>query len=80
MRCIKCRPSRQLSDVLTQSLRLSTMPESHQCENLGRLGTRYFLTKVLKVFLHGAQMAIFRIIFASCISSEPRAAHFRPAF
>jgi len=28
----------------------------------------------------GAQMAIFCIIFASCISSEPRAAHFRPAF
>ena len=28
----------------------------------------------------GAQMAIFCIIFASCISSEPRAAHFSPAF
>ena len=26
----------------------------------------------------GAQMAIFCVIFASCISSEPRAAHFRP--
>jgi len=25
-------------------------------------------------------MAIVFIIFASCISSEPRAAHFRPAF
>jgi len=25
-------------------------------------------------------MAIFGVIFASCISSEPRAAHFRPAF
>jgi len=25
-------------------------------------------------------MAIFCIIFASCISSEPLAAHFRPAF
>jgi len=25
-------------------------------------------------------MAIFGIIFASCISSEPRAAHFRPVF
>jgi len=28
----------------------------------------------------GAQMAIFGVILASCISSEPRAAHFRPAF
>jgi len=28
----------------------------------------------------GAQMAIFCIIFASCIFSEPRAAHFRPTF
>jgi len=27
-----------------------------------------------------AQMAIFCVIFASCISSKPRAAHFRPAF
>jgi len=28
----------------------------------------------------GAQMAIFGDFFASCIFSEPRAAHFRPAF
>jgi len=28
----------------------------------------------------GAQMAIFCVIFPSCISSEPHAAHFRPAF
>jgi len=28
----------------------------------------------------GAQMAIFCVIFASYISIEPRAAHFRPAF
>ena len=28
----------------------------------------------------GAQMAIFCVTFASSISSEPRAAHFRPAF
>jgi len=28
----------------------------------------------------GAQMAIFYVIFASCIFSEPCAAHFRPAF
>jgi len=28
----------------------------------------------------GAQMAIFCVIFASCIFSETRAAHFRPAF
>jgi len=28
----------------------------------------------------GAQMAIFYVIFASCIFSEPRAAHYRPAF
>ena len=27
---------------------------------------------------NGAQMAIFCVSFASCISSEPRAAHFRP--
>jgi len=27
-----------------------------------------------------AQMAIFYVINASCISSEPRAANFRPAF
>ena len=26
------------------------------------------------------QMAVFCVIFASCIFSEPRAAHFRPAF
>jgi len=25
-------------------------------------------------------MVIFCVIFASCISSEPHAAHFRPAF
>jgi len=25
-------------------------------------------------------MAIFCVIFASCIFSEPRAAHFKPAF
>ena len=29
---------------------------------------------------NGAQMAIFCVIFASCIASKPRAAHFRPAF
>jgi len=28
----------------------------------------------------GAQMAIFCVIFASCIFTEPCAAHFRPAF
>jgi len=28
----------------------------------------------------GAQMAIFCVVFASCISSEPCAAHFRPPF
>jgi len=28
----------------------------------------------------GAQMAIFGVIFASCIFSEPRAAGFRHAF
>jgi len=28
----------------------------------------------------GAEMAIFGDFFASCICSEPRAAHFRPAF
>jgi len=28
----------------------------------------------------GVQMANFRRIFASCISTVPRAAHFRPAF
>ena len=28
----------------------------------------------------GAQMAIFCVVFASCISSERRAAHFRRAF
>ena len=28
----------------------------------------------------GAQMAIFCVIFVSCIFSEPRAAYFRPAF
>jgi len=37
---------------------------------------RYSLTKNL---CDGAEMAIFCIIFASCISSKPRAAHFRPA-
>jgi len=36
---------------------------------------RYSPTKLCD----GAQMAIFCVIFASCISSEPRAAHFRPA-
>jgi len=28
----------------------------------------------------GAEMVIFGDFFASCISSEPRAARFRPAF
>jgi len=36
---------------------------------------RYSPTKLCD----GAQMAIFGDIFASCISSEPRAAGFRPA-
>jgi len=36
---------------------------------------RYSLTKLCD----GAQMAIFGDFFASCISSEPRAAVFRPA-
>jgi len=31
-------------------------------------------------FCDGEQMANFCVIFASCIFSEPRAAHFRPAF
>ena len=31
-------------------------------------------------FWDGAQMAIFGDFFGSCICSEPRAAHFRPAF
>ena len=29
---------------------------------------------------NGTQMATFCVIFASCLSSEPRTAHFRPAF
>jgi len=37
---------------------------------------RYSPTKMCD----GAEMAIFCVIFASCIFSEPRAAHFRPAF
>jgi len=37
---------------------------------------RYSQTKLWD----GAQMAIFCVIFASCIFREPRAAHFRPAF
>jgi len=37
---------------------------------------RYSPTKLCD----GAQMAIFGDLFASCICSEPRAAHFRPAF
>ena len=37
---------------------------------------RYSPTKLFD----GAQMAIFGDFFASCICSEPRAAHFRPAF
>ena len=37
---------------------------------------RYSPTKLCD----GAQMAIFCIIFASCIFSKPRIAHFRPAF
>ena len=37
---------------------------------------RYSPTKLCD----GAQMAIFGDFFASCICSEPRAAHFRPAF
>ena len=37
---------------------------------------RYSLAKLCD----GAQMAIFGDFFASCICSEPRAAHFRPAF
>jgi len=37
---------------------------------------RYSPTKLCD----GAQMAIFGDFFGSCIFSEPRAAHFRPAF
>ena len=37
---------------------------------------RHSLTKLWD----GAQMAIFGDFFASCIYSEPRAAHFRPTF
>jgi len=37
---------------------------------------RYSPTKLCD----GAQMVIFGDIFACCICSEPRAAHFRPAF
>ena len=37
---------------------------------------RYSPTKLCD----GAQMAIFGDFFGSCIYSEPRAAHFRPAF
>ena len=37
---------------------------------------RYSPTKLCD----GAEMAIFGDFFASCICSEPRAAHFRPAF
>jgi len=37
---------------------------------------RYSVTKLCD----GAQMAIFGDFFASSICSEPRAAHFRPAF
>ena len=37
---------------------------------------RYSPTKLCA----GAQMAIFGDFFGSCICSEPRAAHFRPAF
>jgi len=37
---------------------------------------RYSPTKLCD----GAQMASFCVMFASCIFSEPRAAHFRPAF
>jgi len=37
---------------------------------------RYSPTKLCD----GAQMVIFGDFFGSCICSEPRAAHFRPAF
>jgi len=37
---------------------------------------RYSPTKLCD----GAEIAIFDDFFASCIFSEPRAAHFRPAF
>jgi len=37
---------------------------------------RYSPTKLCD----GAEMAIFGDFFASCISSQPRAARFRPAF
>ena len=47
-----------------------------------RLSIHAFVAKIQpdKVVCDGAQMATFCVIFASCISSEPHAAHFRPAF
>jgi len=46
-----------------------------------RLSIHALIAKIYPTKLcDGAQIAIFCIIFASCISSEPRAAHFRPAF
>jgi len=40
---------------------------------------RILLLLLLLKLYDGAQMAIFGDFFASCISSEPRAAGFRPA-
>jgi len=38
------------------------------------------LCSTLQSLADAKQMAIFGDFFASCICSEPRAAHFRPAF
>jgi len=47
-------------------------------DEVGNQKTLYYATS--NNLCHGAQTAIFWRFFASCISSEPRAVHFRPAF
>jgi len=62
-----------LSGHVAEILLLNTFFSDCQCMPYLR---RYSPTKLCD----GAQMAIFGDFFGSCISSEPRAAHFRPAF
>ena len=46
-----------------------------------RLSIRALVAKIwTKILCDGAEMAIFCVVFASCISSDPRAADFRAAF
>jgi len=71
-------------------LKFAGVPETHQSIPAvnrpkfailwGHLEEILLFNNFFPMLCDGAQMAIFCIIFASCISSEPSAVNFRPAF